>query len=171
MYRNSSFLDYDCRKILCSSLIQPYLDYCSTTWYSSISKLLQNRLDIVQRRMVRFVLSKEPRYHVSREDMRSLSWLSISERVKFFKLTQVFKIRLGTAPSYLSGNFKPLSLSHTHNTRRSSRDYFISKELAKCPGSFAFTAIKHWNDLPHDLKHIRSYGAFKSRLKKHLLTA
>ena len=64
LYRNSSFLDFDCRRIMCNSLIQPYLDYCCSTWYSSITKQLRDRLDVIQRRMVRFVLSKDSLYHV-----------------------------------------------------------------------------------------------------------
>ena len=171
LYRNSSFLDFECRKIMCNSLIQPYLDYCCSTWYSSISKHLRDRLDVIQRRMVRFVLSKDPLYHVSPQDLAKLSWLSIPDRVKFYQLNHVFKIRLGNAPKYLSASFQPVTQRHSHDTRRSSCDYFVSKELANSPRSFAFTAIKHWNGLPRNLKEIEKFEAFKTRLKEYLFAS
>ena len=121
----SSFLNYESRKILCGSLIQPYLDYCCSTWYSGLPKLLKNRLDAFQRRMVKFVFEKDMFYRVTSADMATLTWLSVQDRVRFFKLNLVFKIRTGRAPGYLSSNFVPLS--HSHNTRRSPFDYLVSK--------------------------------------------
>ena len=55
LYRNSRFLDTNSRKTLCSALIQPHLDYCSSSWYSGITSHFQNRLDVIQRKMVRFI--------------------------------------------------------------------------------------------------------------------
>ena len=168
LYRNSNFLDFECRRILCNSLIQPYIDYCCSSWYSSISQRLRDRLDVLQRRMVKFIMSKDRLYHVSSQDLRDLSWLSVYNRVRFFKLNQVFRIHMGTAPWYLSSNFRLISQSHGHNTRRSSHDYFVSRELANSPCSFAYTAVKHWNSLPRYLKDIDSFGTFKTRLKDYL---
>ena len=170
LYRNSSFLDFDSRRTLCNALIQPYLDYCSSTWYSSITQKLRGRLDVIQRRMVRFVYSRDPLYHVLPQDFQGLSWLTIPNRVKLFKLNQVFRIRSGNAPQYLSTSFQALASSHSHDTRRSSSDYFISKDLANSPNSFSFTAIKHWNSLPLALKQITKFGTFKTRLKEFLLS-
>ena len=56
LFRNASFLNFHCRKLFCSALITPYLDYCCTSWYTGLSKVLQGKLDVVQRRMVRFFL-------------------------------------------------------------------------------------------------------------------
>ena len=167
LYRNLSHLDFDCRRILCNSLIQPHLDYCCSSWYSSLTKQLKNRLDVIKRRMVKLVHSKSHYYHVTTNDLKSLSWLSVPDRVRFFKLTHVFKIRAGNAPDYLSIDFQPIAQSHMHNTRHSSYNYFISKQLALSPKSFAFSAIKDWNSLPEPLKSIESLQCFKKRLKEH----
>ena len=169
LYRNAALLNFNSRKILCTSLIQPYLDYCSSTWYSSLTLCLRNRLDVLQRRMVRFILSKEARDHVGSGELRHLSWLSIPDRVRYFKLVQVSKIRLGKSPPYLSKNIFRITGRHSHNTRRSSHDYFVSKDLAFSSASFAYTAVRHWNDLPSPLKADCSVGTFKSRLKENML--
>ena len=171
LYRHSASLDYNCRRILCNSLIQPYLDYCCTAWYSSLTADLRRKLDVVQRRMVRFILSQDRMSHVDTTDLRKLSWLTIPDRVKFFKLSQVFKIRNGTSPEYLSSSFFPLSHSHGHDTRRRSFNYRVSKELADSPTSFSYTAIKLWNELPQSLQGVASLETFKARLKQHLFSS
>ena len=170
LYRHSASLDFNCRRILCNSLIQPYLDYCCTAWYSSLTADLRRKLDVIQRRMVRFVLSRDRLSHVDSTDLKYLSWLSIPDRVKFFKLSQVFKIRIGMAPNYLSSGFLPLSNSHGHDTRRKLFNYRISKQLADSPSSFAYTAIRLWNELPQSLQGIASLETFKARLRKHLVS-
>ena len=170
LFRHSSSLDFECRKILCVSLVQPYLDYCCSTWYSSISQRLRSKLEVVQRRMVKFVNSQDVYYHVDLGDFRNLSWLSFPDRVSFFNLMHVFKIRAGRVPSYLLANFRPIAQCHEFNTRQSAYDFMVSKEIAASPRSFVFTAIKQWNSLPRSLKSVGSLRCFKTRLKQHFFS-
>ena len=170
LYRNSSLLDFSCRKLLCSSLIQPYLDYCSSSWYSGVTAQLRSRLDVTQRKMVRFVFSLENRAHVGNVELASLSWLSVLDRVNYFKLVQLFKIRTGSAPHYLLSDFKLVSDSHTHVTRGSKSNYQTSKSLALAQTTFSYTVIKVWNSLPPFLKEPMSLPLFKRRLKEYLLS-
>ena len=119
--------------------------------------------------MLRFVFSKGAMDHVGFQELKQLSWLSIPDRVNFFKLVHVFKIRCGTSPVYLSANFKPVQLAHSYGTRGSSYNYFISKDIARSSKSFVFTAVKLWNGLPVYLKQIESVSVFKVKLKEYLL--
>ena len=168
LYRKASFLDFDSRKLLTSALIQPYLDYCVNSWYEGISKQLKSKFDVLQRRMARFVFSKGPMDHIGTPELKSLSWLTVPDRVKYFKLVQVFRIRAGLAPSYLSVHFKPIALVHRYSTRGCAYDYHVSKEMSLAPTSFAYTAVSCWNALPESLKGIQSLSLFKSKLKSHL---
>ena len=97
------------------------------------TKDLRNRLDVIQRRMVRFVEDMDCMGHVDSRDLRKLSWLSVPDRVRFFKLTSVFKIKKGTAPGYLSEHFVPTSSRHSHDTRQSMFGFHLSKELSLSP--------------------------------------
>ena len=170
LYRNSSFLDSNCRKLLCSSLIQPYLDYCSSSWYSGVSAQLRSRMDVLQRKMARFIFGFDYRAHIGTTELRSLSWLTVPDRVSYFKLIQLFKIRLGSAPHYLISDFKLVSESHIHATRGSRFNYQVPKSLALAPTTFSFTVIKQWNSLPTFLKEIKSLPSFKRKLKEYLLS-
>ena len=117
LFRYSSLLDNNTRRILCTALVQPLLDYCCSSWYSGLSRILQERINVIQRRMVRFIFSYDSR-HVDSRDLRRLSWMSIPERVGYFKLLHVFKIRNNLAPDYLSNRFTLIEQTHQHNTRQ-----------------------------------------------------
>ena len=170
LYRNSAFLDFSCRRTLCSSLIQPYIDYCCSSWYGGISISLKKRLDVLQRKMVRFVFSMDFRDHVGNQELSRLSWLSIPDRVTFFRMTHLFKIRQKVAPGYLISDFTPVSQIHSHNTRGSSRNFQLSRDLALSQNGFAYLASKEWNGFPHDLKSITDLRVFKRRLKSYLFS-
>jgi len=64
LYRNSLLLDFKSRKTLCAALVQPYFEYCCSSWYSGLSVALKGKLDILQRRMIRFVFNFDARTHV-----------------------------------------------------------------------------------------------------------
>ena len=166
--RNSSLLDTNCRRILCSSLIQPHLDYCCSFWYSGLTGRLRDRLDVIQRRMVRYILGYGPRDHVGSGEIGALSWLLIKDRVRYFKLAHIFKIVHGKAPGYLTGRFVPIEATHGHNTRSSSHNFHVSKALSYSPTSFSYTAIKEWNSLPTALKAVESEKLFRRKLHEHL---
>ena len=167
---NHLFWIKKCRQTLCSALIQPYMDYCCSSWYSALSVALKERLNVIQRKMVRFVFSLDNRAHVDCSNLRELAWLSVPDRVKFFKLAHIFRVRHNLAPSYLLPNFKLISAAHSYNTRGSSHNFHLSRELSQFSNGFAYTAIKHWNDLPESLKSIDEFKVFKRKLKEYLIT-
>ena len=121
--------------------------------------------------MVRYIYGMHYLDHVALSIFRNLSWLTMKDRVRYFKLSHVFRIKTGTAPPYLSQDFVSVSNLHTHNTRGSNTHNFsLSKRISLAPSSFLFTAIKEWNSLPAHIKQIDSESAFKLRLKAHLLS-
>ena len=164
-------LDMEARKILTTALIQPHLDYCVSSWYEGVPKVLKAKLDVVQRRMVRFIYSRHPMDHVGTSDLKLLSWLTISDRVRYFKMVHVFKIRAGLAPQYLSEHFTPVSAVHTYGTRSQSFDFHASKAISMAQTSFAYSAILNWNSLPVSIKGIQSLSLFKSKLKSYLISS
>ena len=170
LYRNGSWLDFSCRLSLCVALVQPYIDYCCSSWYSSLSIALQNRFDVLQRKMIRFINSMDFRQHIDSHDLRRLSWLSVSDRVKYFKLLHLFRIRHDLAPRYLSHGFITVSDTHHHQTRSSSFNYLLSKDWSMAPSSFHCTSIRLWNSLPNELKQIEVLRVFKQKLKMYLLS-
>ena len=171
LYRNAFLMDFSTRKILSSALIQPCLDYCASSWYSSLTQRLKSQFDVIQRKMIRFIFSYGYMEHVGSLHFAKLSWLTFPDRVKYFKLCHVFRIKSGNAPSYLINDFVPLSESHPYRTRGSTSHDF---SVARCEGtleSFSFTAITEWNRLPMNVRQSQSQSSFKFRLKSFLLSS
>ena len=169
LYRNSNCLDFNCRRILCSALIQPYFDYCCSSWYSGLTGKLRDRLDVLQRRMVRYIFSYEPRHHVDSRDIKALSWLLVIDRVRYFKLVHVHKVVHKQAPNYLAKRFVPVQDTHAHNTRSSAYNFRTSREMPYSLTGFAYTAIKEWNKLPSTLIR-KSFSDANSMSISHFLT-
>ena len=109
--------------------------------YIGIPANLKHRLDALQRKMVRFVYNYDHLKHVENHDLISLRWLSVPDRVRFFKLTHLFKIRRGRAPPYLSNGLVSILQTHSHFTLGSQSNYRVVHELSLAPSSFVFTAI------------------------------
>ena len=108
--------------------------------------------------------------HIGKTELRDLSWLTVHDRVMYFKLLHLYRIRNGTAPTGLGSDFLRISLAHSHNTRGSTSDYRVSHQMSLSQSSFSFTAIRSWNALPGPLKKIEGLNVFKKRLKEFLFS-
>ena len=95
------------------ALVQPFFDYCSSSWYSGLNAKLRERLDAMQRKMVRFALGFDFRDTVDLGHLSSLGWLVVKDRVRYFKLIHTHKIFNGTAPKYISESFCKFSTIHS----------------------------------------------------------
>ena len=171
LFRNSHLLTSRCRQILCTALIQPYFDYCCTSWYTGLSARHKSKLDVLQRKMVRLVFKMEPRDHVGQDSLSKLGWFTVPNRVRYFKLIHMFKIHSKTAPNYMVDNFKPVSSIHDYHTRQSQLDYHLNKydSIGLMSNSFRFSAIKEWNALPIGIRTSPNVTKFKGSLKTFLL--
>ena len=94
LYRHSNSLNRYTRKILCAALIQCYFDYSCSSWYSAISQHYKNKLQLLQNKIVRFILDRGPRFHIGQAELDSVGFLSVEDRVQQLKLNLVFKIFL-----------------------------------------------------------------------------
>ena len=144
------------------------MDYCSSSWFSGLTLAAKERLCIIQRKMVRFIRDTDYRQHIDKKDLRDLKWLMVPDRVTFFRMMHVFRIRHKLAPRYLLCNFSLLANCHSYNTRGSSCNFALTRDMSCSPFSFTFTAVKEWNALPNSLKDISEFRVFKKKLKDYL---
>ena len=167
LYRNAKHLSFKTRKILCTALIQSNIDYGCMSWYHSLNCTLKRKLQIIQNKMVRFILNEGPMYHVGNSELNKLSLLNIENRVCQLSLNLVHSIYNNTGPTYFQNNF--VKTSHNYNTRFSNHSFVVPKVNTITSTTFYSNAIKQWNSLPLNVKEIPNKSSFKSKLKKHLL--
>ena len=93
------------------------------------------------------------------------------DRVMYFRMIHLFRIRHDLAPGYLKSNFTLLNQSHSYSTRGSGHNFHLSKEISRSPTAFTFLAIKQWNSLPNLIKESSSLVVFKKKLKDFLISS
>ena len=169
LYRYNSILKEQSKKILCSALIQSHLDYCCSSWYTSLNKLQKKRLQVLQNKFIRFILDLGPRAHIGSAEFIKVNMLPVSDRVRQLKLNHVFRIINDQCPGYLKENFSmirdtQLSLC----TRASLNNLFLPRVKNQASHSFYFSAIKEWNSLPSKIKEYKSDVTFKLLIRDHL---
>ena len=131
------------RKILCSALIQCHFDYCCSSWYSNLNKTQKKSLQVMQNKIIRFILDLGPRSHISTIQFKRVNMLPVSYRVKQLKLNHVFKIYNDQCPLYLKENFLKISDTQLSTcTRASINNFFLPRVKNQAVNSFYFSAIK-----------------------------
>ena len=48
LYKQATFLNPTCKRLLCNALIQHHFDYGCTSWYPLLSKVFKKRFQITQ---------------------------------------------------------------------------------------------------------------------------
>ena len=170
LYRQGHFLNERSRKTLCTALIQCHFDYCCSSWFSSLSAKLKNKLQVVQNKLIRFILKLEPRSHIGDVEFKKPGMLKVEDRVKQLKLNHVFKIYNEIAPEYLNSHFSKLSNTHRYNTRGSATNFLVPKAKGQQCNTFFFTGIREWNLLLTQVKTSKTHGQFKKAVKSHFLS-
>ena len=170
LYRQGHFLNQRTRQTLCTALIQCHFDYCCSSWFSSLSAKWKHKLQVMQNKIIRFILKLEPRSHIGREEFEKLGMLKVEDRIKQLKLNHVFKIYHDEAPEYLISHFRKFSNIHRYSTRGSSTNFILPKVKGQACNSFFFTGIKEWNLLPNHVKTSKTHVQFKKAVKSHFLS-
>lgn len=170
LYRQANYFDQDTKKTLCSALVFCLFDYSISSWYGGISKQMSQKLQCVQNKIIRFILNKNARYHISHSDFLSLGLLNVENRAKQLRLNHVFNIFNGLGPDYLVENFTRVSNVHNYNTRGSTHNFQVKQTNSISSGSFYHNSIQDWSSLPSSIKSIgpTQKNMFKKAVKKHL---
>ena len=167
--RKFPFLDQSSLFLLANSLVSSCFDYAISSWYGGLTKVLKDKLQISQNRLIRLTLGLAPRAHVGKSLFLKLGWLPVHARFVQLQLNMVHNIYNNRAPEYLSSHFQRCGDTHSHNTRASTADLRLpcfKTNMGKC--SFKFAGASNWNMLPLQIKDTNSLGVFKKKVKQWL---
>ena len=101
-------------------------------------------------------------------EFAQVNMLPVDLRVKQLKLSQIYNIVHGKVPIYLTSSFS-LNTSR-HNTRSGPLSLSIPSVKSFGLSSFNYTGAVAWNDLPGDIKSVRTKPKFKAKVKHFYLT-
>ena len=149
LYRHKHVLSRELRKILSLALIQSQMDYACMSWYYHLTKDLQQKLQIVQNKMIRFILDKSNYDHIGRDEFLQINFMNVQNRVKQLSLNIVHKIFYKKTPDYLRPFFVRVNEIHKYNTRGCRFNFQLptSSNNTTVTKSFSYNATKAWNAL------------------------
>ena len=167
-------LTNDACHALVRALVFSRLDYCNGLFAKAPDYLLA-QLSGVMRAAARLILQLTRKSHVFDAIRRQLHWLDISERVRF-KLCVLARLCIhGSAPSYLSKYYIPVSsiAGRSHLRSAASEDLFIpaTNTVTIGPRAFAVACPAAWNSLPWQNSmrdKSMSLTTFRKKLKTYL---
>ena len=113
--RIKHLLDRKMQLLLINAFVFSKLFYCSPVW-SNTSKTNVKRLQLVQNFAGRMVLGLRKYDRIS-EGLKSIKWLSVSDKLFLYDSNMVHKCINGRAPGYLINKFTRRSELHDRNTR------------------------------------------------------
>ncbi len=79
MYRQAGCLPKAIKRALYQSLVQCHLDYAVSSLYAAITQKAKSKLQMVQNKMVRFILDLAPTTHLTVDHMKDIIFLRVSD--------------------------------------------------------------------------------------------
>ena len=144
------------------TLVQPQLEYASSTWGPFTQKNIAE-LEKVQRRSARFVKNDYRWDSSPTAMMQQMKWDSLAERRKARRLVMFYKSVQGETALQL-----PNHIVRTHSTTRYHTERFtqVMATTQRYDNSFYNRTIRNWNDLPQHTVSATSVDMFKARLSR-----
>ncbi len=166
MYRQAGCLPTATKKTLCLALTQCNFDYAVSSWYPSMSQTAKKKLQVVQNKIIRFMLNLGPRDHVGTEELNTLGLLNVEDRAKQIRLHNAHKVYYEETPKYLMSNNNKSRNRQGMSTRHRAYNFDLPRVTGEEKGTYYYNAIKDLNCIQERLKACSNLISFKSKLKQ-----
>ena len=166
LYRQSRYLSYPLKRMLCNTLIQPHYDLACCSWYPNLSMSLKTKLQSTQNSCIRYCLGLKDRSHIGKTNLKKKICLPVSNMIDQYLAVTACNFKNALSPKCV-GDINSLRISPNIMTRRSTDSFvvpFYKKEIAR--KSIFYLGSKIWNDLNQDIKASPSANSFKHALKR-----
>ena len=115
MSRLKVYLPSNCLKLHYNSYILSVMDYCCTVWGNATSTRI-DKLYKLQKRAARIILNATMETP-STVMFKKLEWLTIYNRINYFRAVMMYKCMNGLAPEYLTEFFHKCSSVNNYTLR------------------------------------------------------
>jgi hypothetical protein len=164
--RNFHYRDRHTYLKLYKQYVRPHLEFCGPAWAPWAAADIE-KLENVQRKAIKMVSGLQHRIYEDR--CTELGIQTLAERRKEQDLAQVFRYSKsvgGIGPEVM---FEAAAAREGVITRQTGDGLNFKIPAARLEirkNSFAVRTVKHWNQLPIEIKSAQDCEAFKKKLKK-----
>ena len=154
--------------LLYSTLILPYLNYCSEIWGNTYESHLK-KICLLQKKAIRIISGLKPLDHCS-ESFADLGCLKFPDIVLLKSCIIVYKASNKSLPANILNRFHQVSSLHDHVTRHSTNFFQNAATKNTKQMCLSIKGISVFNALPKEIKMCKTVSSFKRNLKKYLLS-
>ena len=154
------------RKMVAEGLIMSKLSYLIPVWAGCESYLL-HALQVIQNKAARFV---------TRSDLSTVGhlgqcgWLSVKQLAMYQTCVLVYKVLQEKSPMYLYSMFNKEYIRNTRQAARMElRQDGETPELGLALSSFRWRALREYNQIPADMRKLKTLQSFKTCLWKWIV--
>ena len=72
LLRNTNFFNMKVKQMLTTALIQCHFDYASASWFYGLSQKSKSKFQVLQNKVVRYLLNLTPRTHVGVNEFKAV---------------------------------------------------------------------------------------------------
>ena len=168
LYRYRDILSRECKLKLIQTLIWSMFDYCDIVYGPQLTKLLSNRIQIVQNASMRFVFNLKRSSHIL-PVLNDNQILNMSNRRILHYLNFIRRLLNDGKPHYLCSKLSNRKELHGHYTRGHCNLNIPQHSTSSCSTSFSVSAPKLWNSVPKNIKSINGCKTFKIKIQELLI--
>ena len=174
LHKIRQYLSPEVAVLAANPLVSSHLDYCNSQ-FRGLSCFNQHKLQSIQNTLARIVTNHRKYAHVT-PILKQLHWLPIKYRCMFKTATLVYKFLHRGSASYFQPFLSVSSCSYSTRCSHPAHQYLIVppfcssvfKSVKYFDHSFAFDALKIWNELPYDVRSAASVASFRKKVKTYL---
>ena len=163
LYKMKDKLDNKSLYMLYSTLILPYINYCSEIWGNTCASRLE-KLVCLQKKALRIVDGKRYKDHTN-PIFVSYNCLKLKDIVELKTCTHVYKADKGLLPHNVQKRFSGVKQIHSHNTRQVNNLFSISSKKHVKKMCLSIHGVEIYNSLSDHIKTAKSVLNFKRRFK------
>ena len=125
----------------------------------------------MMKQYARVILNVKDRRQISTVTLfRTLGWLPIDVRIRYFTSIVMYNVLHGLAPGYLTDLFVLNNSVHNHHTRSCTNIHVKKYNLSLGQRTFAYRGAKLWDTIPECIKkNANSVDTFKTHCLKFLV--
>lgn len=142
-----------------NAIIQPHFDYTCSSWYPLLSKRISKRIQSAQNKCIRFYLDLKNTAHIGTDEIKSINWLPVRNRMEQNISSNVFKFFKCKVPAYYGEIFHTAKRGPVTRRSKFKLDFpFRNSNMGQKIMSFLGPNI--WNALPTELKSMNNLNTF-----------
>ena len=164
--RNTYFCNRNVKIDAYKTYVLPIMEYAAFVWSPHTSQNI-NKLETIQRRAARFVMSNYDRHSSVSEMLHVLQWSRLQERRNVQSLLIFYKILNGLVDVSLPDGVTP---GRTLNRGHSRKFTHILPRINAYKFSFFPRVLPLWNSLPSTVVHAQTYNEFQELLSNSQVT-